>query len=68
MQKTNIKNEFRIVYSMRIAMKLIKMGHKVASTMPNPEEPKYTTWIFENDKTFEADLTALRGGFRNDKR
>ena len=40
---TKMNEEYRIVYSMKYAMKLIEMGHKVISTMPNPEEPKYTT-------------------------
>ena len=42
--KTNYKeNEYKIVYSLKIAMYLIKQGHKVITTMPNPEEPQYTT-------------------------
>lgn len=61
---TKMNEEYRIVYSMKYAMKLIEMGHKVISTMPNPEEPKYTTWIFALDDTFDADFKALKGGVR----
>lgn len=39
---TNIEDEYKIIYSLRIAMYLIKRGHKVVTTMPNPEEPQYT--------------------------
>lgn len=42
--KTNYKNkEYKIVYSLRIAMDLIKKGHKVITTIPNPENSQYTT-------------------------
>ena len=40
---TNNEDEYKIVYSLRIAMHLIKKGHKVVTTMPNPEEHQYTT-------------------------
>ena len=40
---TNNENEYKIIYSLRIAMFLIKKGHQVITTMPNPEEPQYTT-------------------------
>lgn len=44
--KINNKDKIRktrIIYSMRIAMELIQMGHIVLTTIPNPEEPKYTS-------------------------
>lgn len=62
---TNNENKYKIVYSMRIAMYLIKKGHKVITTMPNPEEPQYTTWIFQMDKTLELDFNKIKGGCRN---
>ena len=61
---TNNENEYKIVYSLKIAMYLIKKGHKVITTMPNPEEPQYTTWIFQMDDTLEADFNSAKGGFR----
>lgn len=60
----NDENEYKIVYSLRIAMYLIKKGHKVVTTMPNPEEPKYTTWIFQMDETLERDFNSVKGGSR----
>lgn len=64
---TNIEDEYKIIYSLRIAMYLIKKGHKVVTTMPNPEEPQYTAWIFQLDDTFETDFEHVKGGARNGK-
>ena len=64
---TNNENEYKIIYSLRIAMFLIKKGHKVITTMPNPEEPQYTTWIFQMDNTLERDFNMMKGGSRNGK-
>ena len=61
---TNNENEYKIIYSLRIAMYLIKKGHKVITTMPNPEEPQYTTWIFQMDETLERDFNKVKGGGR----
>lgn len=61
---TNNENEYKIIYSLRIAMFLIKKGHKVITTMPNPEEPQYTTWIFQMDDTLECDFNKVKGGGR----
>lgn len=63
---TNTKKE-KIVYSLRIATELIRRGHKVITTIPNPEEPRYTTWIFEVDDTLELDFEEIKGGIRNGK-
>ena len=65
---TNNENEYKIVYSLRIAMYLIKRGHKVITTMPNPEEPQYTTWIFQMDGTLEEDFNKIKGGCRNGRK
>ena len=65
---TNNEDEDKIVYSLRIAMYLIKQGHKVVTTMPNPEEPQYTTWIFQMDDTLEADFNKIKGGNRNGRK
>lgn len=63
---TNNENEYKIVYSLKIAMYLIKHGHKVVTTMPNPEEPQYTTWIFQMDSTLERDFNFAKEGCRNE--
>ena len=48
-------NPHIIVYKMNIAMQLIEKGHKVFTTMPNPQKPRLTAWIFERDDTIEDD-------------
>ena len=65
---TNNENEYKIIYSLRIAMFLIKKGHKVITNMPNPEEPQYTTWIFQMDDTLERDFNMMKGGSRNGRK
>lgn len=49
-------NPHIIVYKMNIAMQLIEKGHRVFTTMPNPQKPRLTAWIFERDDTIEDDL------------
>lgn len=67
--KTNYKNkEYKIVYSLRIAMNLIERGHKVVTTIPNPENSQYTTWIFQMDETLIQDFESAKGGIRNGRR
>ena len=53
---TKNENEYKIVYSLKIAMYLIKKGHKVI-----------TTWIFQMDDTLESDFNSAKGGCRNGK-
>lgn len=53
-KKTN--NEHTIVYKMSIAMELIELGHRVFTTMPNPQKPHLTCWVFEWDNTIEEDI------------
>lgn len=58
------KQNTKIIYSMRIATELIKMGHIVLITKPNIKNPKYMSWIFVLDDTLERDLEELKGGVR----
>ena len=65
MTKTNNENnrkEHTIVYKMSIAMKLIELGHRVFTTMPNPQKPRLTAWIFEWDETIEEDIRGAAYG------
>lgn len=56
----NERNETRVVFNMLYASQLIKMGHKVAEIVPNPEKPKLKMWLFYNDATFDEDFNKLR--------
>jgi hypothetical protein len=68
MNRTNINIEetkYKVIFSMKYAMQLIKMGYKPIYTMPNPEEPQYTSWVFEATEDFLRDFYALKEAFRN---
>ncbi len=56
-----------IIYSLRVMEQLVKMGHLPKATMPNPKNPKYNCWVFEQSEQFQADLSkVLEGVSRND--
>ena len=46
----------KIIYTRKIAMKLIEMGHIAVGTMPNPSKPEFLCWIFPVNSKFEKDL------------
>ena len=52
-------NTNKIIYTRRIAMKLIEMGHIAAGTMPNPSKPEFLCWIFPVTTKFERDLQTI---------
>lgn len=55
-----------IIYSMRVMIQLVKMGHNPVSSFPNPKDPKYNCWVFEQSEEFQRDLEKiLRGGSSN---
>ena len=49
----------KIVYKMDYAIKMKILGHNLLTTMPNPVEPTYKCFIFEDDPTFDADLHSI---------
>ena len=51
----------KIIYTRRIAMQLIEMGHVPAGTMPNPSKPEFLAWIFTVNPKFERDLSIVLG-------
>lgn len=62
---TNTSNTW-LVFSTRIAGILIKQGHKIVDTLPNPKIPGKDMFLFEIDDTFSRDLQdAIEGGSRN---
>ena len=58
-------NQYVIIYKLTLAVELMKKGHTVIATMPNPNRPNFTTWIFERSDEFIRDLEELKGGSRN---
>ena len=52
-------NTNKIIYTRRIAMKLIEMGNIPIGTTPNPSKPEFLTWIFAVNNKFEKDLQSI---------
>ena len=70
MNNTNMKiknTKYKVIFCMKYAMQLIKMRYRPIYTMPNPEEPQYTSWVFEASDDFIRDFNALREAFRNER-
>lgn len=61
MTNSTQNEDYFIVYKMNLAMAMIKKGHKVFTTMPNPQRPQLTAWVFEKDETFDKDFKELLG-------
>ncbi len=56
----NDENDYKIIYKMKLAMALIKKGYKPVTTMPNPNNPKFMTWVFDKTENFMKDFEALK--------
>lgn len=39
----------KVIYSMKVAIQLKDLGHKIVMTMPNPNDNKLICWVFEKD-------------------
>lgn len=55
-------NGTRMIFSMKYAGQLIKMGHEVIETLPNPRKPWLDMWLFKYDDTFDEDFNKLQKG------
>ena len=53
----NAKN--KVIFTRKIAMQLIEMGHVPVGTTPNPSKPEFLCWIFAVTPKFERDLSAV---------
>lgn len=53
------ENVNKIIYTRRIATKLIEMGNLPVATTPNPSKPEFLCWVFANNPKFEKDLNAI---------
>ena len=52
----------RMVFSMKYAGQLMKMGHEVLEVLPNPRKPKLDMFLFAVDETFDEDFKKLQEG------
>lgn len=55
MLNTNIK----VVYSLRIHIKLQQLGYCCVAEMKNPQNHKYNCWVYEATPNFLASFEAL---------
>lgn len=49
----------KIIYTRKIAMKLIEMGNIPSGTTQNPSKPEFLCWIFPITNKFEKDLATI---------
>lgn len=49
----------KIIYTRKIAMKLIEMGNIPVGTTPNPNKPEFLCWIFSDTPKFQSDLARV---------
>ena len=50
----------RMIFSIKYAGQLIKMGHKVLEVLPNPRKSKLDMFLFAADATFDEDFKRLQ--------
>ena len=43
----------KIIYTLRLATKLMDRGQIPILSMPNPKEPRFTCWVFNDTEEFE---------------
>lgn len=51
----------KIIYTRKIAMKLIEMGNIPVGTTQNPSKPEFLCWIFADTPKFQGDLGRVLG-------
>lgn len=49
----------KIIYTRKIAMKLIEMGNIPVGTTPNPSKPEFLCWIFAITPKLQSDLARV---------
>lgn len=50
----------RMIFNIKYAGKLIKMGHKLLETLPNPKKPDLDMFLFKVDATFDEDFKKIQ--------
>lgn len=51
----------KIIYTRKIAMKLIEMGNIPVGTTQNPSKPEFLCWIFSDTSKLQSDLARVLG-------
>ena len=58
----------RIVFSLKYAGQLTKLGHKIIEILPNPRKPELDMFLFAVDETFDEDFNRIQREGSNGKR
>ena len=61
-QQQQLNSNVKIVYSLRVHTQLQLLGFKHIGMMPNPQDEKYSCWIYERTPEFMNALTAIIEG------
>ena len=61
-ETTTERSQYKTIFSMSLAMALIKKGHQPIYVMPNPHNRELNCWVFDTveDETFMNDFLALK--------
>lgn len=51
----------KIIYTLKLMVQLVEMGHQPVTAMPNPRHPNLTCWVFKNTEEFQRDLSLILG-------
>lgn len=54
-------NSNKIIYSLRIFLKLKNMGIHPIATTSNPQKPNFVCWIYNKDQEFDKALDQIMG-------
>ena len=57
----------KIIYSLRIFLRLKELGYHPIATSENPNKPGFICWVFERTPEFLSDLNTIlnEGGYNN---
>lgn len=57
-------NSNKIIYSLRIFLKLKEKGIYPIATTSNPQKPNFMCWIYKRNRVFEEALDEIMGEFK----
>lgn len=58
----------KIIYSLKVMLKLTEMGFIPLVTMPNPKNNKFNCWIYAVTDEFKVALDGILGGMSRGSR
>lgn len=49
----------KVIYTLKLASKLIELGYQPITIMPNPKHPQFNCWVFKDTPEFEQALSEV---------